>query len=201
MGYGESGKANTYPRYVSPSSKGKSLRTDQTTMAQDITAIIDGIKNSVEVVGRSGRDEIYLDNVSFRFDTSKLLIPHDSDLTSAEGEAKFLLKHFDIAEYELDTVNVFTNNTYTQDEIVAFLTLPPERTPVGFRIDMVVCVSSSDVTNELPQTVLVSELFLHELSKRLDCVPGRITLNIAYAYVLWDDVEQLIDPEEIEIPR
>ncbi len=170
-------------------------------MTQDVTAILDGIKRSVEAVGRSGRDEVYLDNVSFRIDASKLAIPHDSNLTSAEREAETLLGYFDTAECELDTVNVIANDTDIQDEIASFLILPKERTSVGSRIDMTVSVASSDVTNGLPQTVLVSELFLHRLATRFECVPGRITFNIAYAYVLWEDVEQLIDPEEIEIPR
>lgn len=170
-------------------------------MTQDVTAILDGIKRSIEAVGRSGRDEVYLDNVSFRVDTSKLAIPHDSDLTSAKKEAETLLSYFDTTECELDTVNVIANDTDIQDEIALFLILPEERTSVGSRIDMTVSVASSDVTNELPQTVLVSELFLRGLVERFNCVPGRITFNIAYAYVLWDDVEQLVDPEEIEIPR
>ena len=170
-------------------------------MTQDVTAILDGIKRSIEAVGRSGRDDVYLDNVSFRIDASKLAIPHDSDLTSAEKKSEVLLGYFDTAECELDTVNVIANDTDIQDEIAAFLILPEERTSTGSRIDMAVSVASSDVTNALPQTVLVSELFLQGLAERLGCVPGRVTFNIAYAYVLWEDVEQLIDPEEIEIPR
>jgi hypothetical protein len=170
-------------------------------MAQDITAILDSIKGSVEAVGRSGRDEVYLDNVSFRIDASKPAIPHDSDLATAKQEAEFLLEHFDISECELDTVNIISNDTNTQNEISEFLILPVEQTPTGPRIDMTVTVASSDVTNELPQAVLVSELFLHGLAESLDCIPGRVTFNIAYAYVQWEDVELLIDPDEIEIPR
>lgn len=170
-------------------------------MTKDVTTYLDGIKSSIEAVGRSGRDEVYLDNVSFRIDASRLCIPHDSDLITAKEEAKLLLEHFEISECEPYTVNVITNDTDTQDDIVAFQILPFELTPTGLRADMTVSISSSDVANSLPQTVLVSEIFLHGLASCLGCVPGRITFNIAYAFVQWEDVEQLIDPEEIEIPR
>jgi hypothetical protein len=169
-------------------------------MTQDVTAIIDGIKGSIEAVGRSGRDAVYLDNVSFRINASKLDVPHDSGLVEGQTDAEEWLASFDLTEYSIEEGRVFVNNSDTAIDIVCLQTLPAERTSNGLRIDMTVTVSSSDAANELPQQVLLSELFLHELSQRLEAKPGRISFNIAYAYVLWEDVERLVE-DEIEIPR
>jgi len=169
-------------------------------MDQDITAILDGIKQSVEAVGRSGRDEIHLDNIFFRTDASSLSVPLDSNLLKSREDLEILLDAFDISYYDLETSNIFTNDTEVESGVVAFLTQPAELGPNGPRIDMTVAISATDVTNELPQTVLTSQLFLRALAEQLEVNPGRVTFNIAYAYVLWDDVEQLVE-FEIEIPR
>jgi len=169
-------------------------------MDQDITAILDGIKHSVEAVGRSGRDEIHLDNIFFRTDASSLNVPLDSNLLAGREDLDVLLDAFDISYYDLETSNIFTNDTDVESGVVAFLTQPAELGPKGLRIDMTVVISTADVTNELPQTVLTSQLFLRALAEQLEVNPGRVTFNIAYAYVLWDDVEQLVE-FEIEIPR
>lgn len=170
-------------------------------MDQDITAILDGIKQSVEAVGRSGREEIHLDNIFFRTDASSLNIPLDSNLLKSREDLEILLDAIpDISYYDLETSNIFTNDTEVESGVVAFLTQPAELGPNGPRIDMTVVISTADVTNELPQTVLTSQLFLHALAEQLEVNPGRITFNVAYAYVLWDDVEQLVE-FEIEIPR
>jgi len=169
-------------------------------MAQDVTAIIDGIKGSIETVGRSGQDAVYLDNVSFRINASNLDVPHDSDLEKGRVDTEEWLESFDLTADSIDEGIVFVNNSEIAVDIVCLQTLPAERTLGGLRIDLTVTISSSDITNELPQQVLLSELFLHELSQQLEAKPGRITFNIAYAYVLWDNVEQLVE-YEIEIPR
>jgi hypothetical protein len=169
-------------------------------MTQDVTGIIDGIKGSIEAVGRSGRDAVYLDNVSFRINAAKLDVPHDSGLVEGQIDAEEWLASFDLTEYSIEDGKVFVNNSDIAFDIICLQTLPAERTSNGLRIDMTVTVSSSDVTTELPQQVLLSELFLHGLSQRLEADPGRISFNIAYAYVLWEDVERLVE-DEIEIPR
>ena len=169
-------------------------------MTQDVTAILDGIKKSVEAVGRSGSDEIYLDNVSFRINASKLDIPHDSDLTQGREDVETLFSAFDFTDYPTDEGRVFINDSEIAPDIVTFQTLPAEWMASGPRIDMTVNLSSSDVTNSLPQDVLLSQLFLHELTRQLEVKPGRITFNVSFAYVLWEDAEQLVE-FEIEIPR
>ena len=169
-------------------------------MDQDITAILDGIKQSVEAVGRSGREEIHLDNIFFRTDASSLNVPLDSNLLKSREDLEILLDAFDISYYDLETSNIFTNDTEVESGVVAFLTQPAELGPNGLRIDMTVAISAADVTNELPQTVLTSQLFLRALAEQLEVSPGSVTFNVAYAYVLWDDAEQLVE-FEIEIPR
>lgn len=171
-------------------------------MAQDATTIIDGIKRSVEAVGRSGRDEVYLDNVSFRLEATRLDVPHDSSVREAELVADWLLEHFDREGYEPERGEVLMNHEEGDlDEVLCLQLLPVRRTGAGQFVDMTATISCSDVTNELPQTVLVCETALHRLAESVNLRAGRITFNIAHAYVLWDDVEQLVEWDEIEIPR
>ena len=54
---------------------------------KDATTILDGIVRSIETVGRSGSDDVYLDNVSFRVDARELDVPHDSFRPAAEFNA------------------------------------------------------------------------------------------------------------------
>lgn len=169
-------------------------------MTQDITAIIDSIKRSVEAVGRSGHEHVHLDNVSFRIDVSKLSIPHDSSFSEAKDWATTHSDGLDASEYDIDLGVVYVDFGEESD-IISLQTLPAERTTSGSRIDMTVSLASTDVTNSLPQTVLNCEVFLRQLADMVDAIAGRITFNIAYAYVQWDDVEQLVEWDDIEIPR
>lgn len=171
-------------------------------MTQDITAIIDGIKRSVEAVGRSGRDDVYLDNVSFRVDATRIDVPYDSSVTEAREAANWLVAHFDQEDYDPELGEIFLNNDEGDlDEILCLQLLPVRRTGDGAFIDMTATISCSDVTNELPQTVLVCETVLHRLAEAAGMRAGRITFNVAHAYVQWDDVEQLVEWDDIEIPR
>lgn len=169
-------------------------------MTQDITTIIDGIKRSVEAVGRSGHEYVYLDNVSFRINTSKLSIPHDSSLSEAKEWVAGLFEIINVKEYDVDTGEIYVDFGEDSD-IISMQALPAERTASGPRIDLTVTLASTDVTNNLPQTVLNCETFLQRFASTVDALPGRITFNIAYAYVQWDDVEQLVEWDDIEIPR
>ena len=169
-------------------------------MTQDITAIIDGGKRSVEAVGRSGHEYVYLDNVSFRIDASKLSIPHDSSLSAAKEWTAGLFEGLNIEEYDLDAGEIYIDFGEESD-IISIQALPAERTANGPRVDLTVTLASTDVTNSLPQTVLNCEAFLHQFADTVDALPGRITFNIAYAYVQWDDVDQLVEWDDIEIPR
>jgi hypothetical protein len=171
-------------------------------MTQDITAIIDGIKRSVEAVGRSGHEEIHLDNVSFRVDASKLDIPHDSSVRIAEIECEEFIGVIDVSDYDHSTGQIYI--VYDKDidsDIIAIQLLPTEIVSSGRRVSMTVTIASSDVTNSLPQTVLNCEMFFRTIAERIGARPGRITFNIAHAYVLWDDVEQIVEWDDIEIPR
>ena len=60
-------------------------------MAQHISGIIDSVVSSVERVGKSGRDTVYLDNVSFRIDTHCVDVPYGSDLKAAEADFEWFL--------------------------------------------------------------------------------------------------------------
>ena len=60
-------------------------------MAQDITAIIENIQKSVEKVGKSGRDTVYLDNVSFRIDARRIDTPYGADRRAAEADFGWFL--------------------------------------------------------------------------------------------------------------
>lgn len=60
-------------------------------MAKDVSDIIDNIVRSVETVGKSGKDTVYLDNVSFRIDANKVTPPYGSDLKAAEADFDWFL--------------------------------------------------------------------------------------------------------------
>lgn len=60
-------------------------------MTQDISSIVESIQQSVERVGKSGRDTIYLDNVSFRIDAHRIDVPYGSDLRAAEADFDWFL--------------------------------------------------------------------------------------------------------------
>lgn len=171
-------------------------------MAQNATSIIDGIKSSIETVGRSGREEVYLDNVSFRIDSSQLDVPHGSFVLYAKEVAECITSCFDPEDYDSDVGQIITNiESSILEEVVCLQVLPSRHTADGTVIDMTATVSISDVANELPQVVLICELVLHHIAEAVGAKAGRITFNVAHAYVLWDDVEQLVEWDEIEIPR
>jgi len=164
---------------------------------QDATAIIDGIKGSVEAVGRSDRDGISLDNVSFRVDARELDVPHDSELEAADGVADLLYQMW-TEEPSYDVFLVHYEPAFPN--CVALQTLRMEHRAGGIELDLVVTLSRSDVVRELPHDVLVCELFLHAIAAATCARPGLITFNVAHAVVGWDDATLVEEPYEIEIP-
>lgn len=172
-------------------------------MTQDITAIIDGIKHSVEAVGRSGHEEIYLDNVSFRVDASRLEIPHDSSVQAAQIECEAFINMVDFDDYDHSTGQIYILHDADEidSDIISLQTLPSELMSGGRRVGMTATLASSDIANSLPQTVLNCEMLLRAIAEKIDATAGRITFNIAHAYVLWEDVEQIVDWDDMEIPR
>jgi len=164
---------------------------------QDATAIIDSIKGSVEAVGRSDRDGISLDNVSFRVDARELDVPHDSELEAA-GEVADLLYQMWTEEPSYDVFLVHYEPAFPN--CVALQTLRMEYRTGGIELDLVVTLSRSDVVRELPHDVLVCELFLHAVAATTCARSGFITFNVARAVVGWDDATLVEEPYEIEIP-
>ncbi len=61
-------------------------------MPQDITAILENVRNSVETTGRSGRDSVYLDNLSFRIHATKVDVPYGSFLALAERDVDWFFE-------------------------------------------------------------------------------------------------------------
>lgn len=57
----------------------------------EITKVIDSIRSSVEKVGTSGRDTVYLDNVSFRVSATKFEVPEGADLDAAREDFSWFL--------------------------------------------------------------------------------------------------------------
>ena len=57
----------------------------------EITKVIDSIRSSVEKVGTSGRDTVYLDNVSFRVSATKFEVPKGADLDAAREDFNWFL--------------------------------------------------------------------------------------------------------------
>lgn len=169
-------------------------------MAASATEIIDGIKKSVEAVGRSSHDSVRLDNVSFRLNCRKLDVPHDSAVAAARSDAARLLENFDLESYDPESGAIYLSQDRA-DAIACLQTLPAEHRVDGRYVDLTATIPCVDVANELPQVVLNCEMFLHGLADATYLLPGRITFNIALAYVLWDDIEQLVEWDEIEIPR
>ena len=164
---------------------------------QDATAIIDGIKGSVEAVGRSDRDGISLDNVSFRIDARELDVPHDSELGTAGEVADFLYQMW-TEDPACDVFLVHYEPAFPN--CVAMQALRMEHRAGGTELDLVVTLSRSDVVRELPHDVLVCELFLHAVASATCARPGLVTFNVARAVVGWDDAALAEEPYEIEIP-
>lgn len=57
----------------------------------EITKAIESIRTSIERVGRSGRDTVFLDNVSFRVSATNLDIPFGADLPAAQEDFEWFL--------------------------------------------------------------------------------------------------------------
>ena len=166
---------------------------------QDATAIIDGIKRSVETVGWSGRDGISLDNVSFRIDARELDVPHDSSLADAIADADVLA--YDLLEdgalgYNHEGVFlIYSDQAFPNCVSLQVLLIDHDK-----RLDMVAALHRSDVVNELPRDVLTCELLMDKFALAANRSKGFLTVNIGLASVMWDDAELVEEPEEIEIP-
>lgn len=168
---------------------------------KDATAILDEIVRSIEKVGRSGSDDVYLDNVSFRINTETLDVPHDSSLALAESTVQELWEACGPLNYEPE-VGFFTSEVDKFCPNVAFLQiLPLDYRSDGRRVNMMVTIPCIDAVRELPQEVLTMELFLHFAALSLGVKPGHVTFNIGVALISWEDVNCPGDPFELEIPR
>ena len=167
---------------------------------KDATTILDGIVRSIETVGRSGSDDVYLDNVSFRVDARELDVPHDSSRPTAEFNAAQLYELCGSRPFDPE-VGFFTAEADIIDSNLAFVQiLPIDYRADGRHINMATTLPCVDAVNELPQIVLTMEIFLHKVASSLGSKPGHITFNVGVAFINWDDVTCAQDPE-IEIPR
>lgn len=167
---------------------------------KDATSILDSIVRSIETVGRSGGEDVYLDNVSFRVDARELDVPHDSFRPAAEFNAARL--HELCWPCPLDPeAGFFTVEADAIDPNFALVqVLPIDYRADGRHVNMAVTLPCVDAVNELPQAVLTMEIFLHKIASSLNVSPGHITFNVGVAFINWDDVTCAQDPE-IEIPR
>jgi hypothetical protein len=68
------------------------------------------------------------------------------------------------------------------------------------QLDMIATLHRSDVVNDLPRDVLVCELLMDMFALVANRHKGFLTVNIGLATVMWDDVQDLFEEEEIEIP-
>lgn len=166
---------------------------------QDATAIIDGIKRSVETVGWSGRDGISLDNVSFRIDAQEIDVPHDSEIVEAMITADELAKDFlEDGALGYNYEGVFL--VYYNELLPNCVSLQVLLDDCHRRLNMVATLHRTDVVNELPRDVLVCELLMEKFSLAANREPGFLTINVGVATVMWDDAELFEEPDEIEIP-
>lgn len=173
-------------------------------MTQDITTIVDGIKASIERVGKSARKEIYLDNITFRIDVLRAGLPRGCDIEAAKAHAEWFFKASDAEGYDPNVGHFIVNDggeRSPDNDIITFQLLPFEWANDGPKLSMTVNLWASDVVNDLPQTAAMCSEFLKRFADEVQAIPNRITFNVAYAFVLWDDVDQLLDWDEIEIPR
>lgn len=167
---------------------------------KDATTILDGIVRSIETVGRSGGDDVYLDNVSFRVDAGELDVPHDSFRPNAEFNAAKLYELCKPHSFDAE-VGFFTNDVDVIDSNFALVQiLPVDYRTDGRHVNITATLPCVDAVNELPQAVLTMELFLHKIAPSLGAKPGHVTFNIGVAFINWGDVSCAQDPE-IEIPR
>jgi len=162
---------------------------------QDATTVIDGIQRSVEATGWSGRDGITLDNVSFRIDARRLDIPHDTEIVEALMTANDLAK---------DLLEGFSNEgvflVYSCEALPNCVSLQVIQKENRQQLDMIATLHKSDVVNDLPRDVLVCELLMDMFALVANRHKGFLTVNIGLATVMWEDVQDLFEEEEIEIP-
>lgn len=64
----------------------------------EVTKAIDSVRASVERVGKSGRDTVYLDNVSFRVSATRLEVPQGADEQAAREDFNWFLQCEDLGE-------------------------------------------------------------------------------------------------------
>ena len=171
-------------------------------MTQNSTHTIEEIKGLIESIGRTGRDEVYLDNVSFHIEPHQFDTLYGSHAFGVEEVAKHIYSYFSPIDYDPVFGEVIVKKgNLAPEELVCLQILPPSPSADGFLIDMTVTVSNSDVTNELSQVISICKLVLDHVVEEVGAKAGKITFNVAIAYVLWDDVEQIVEWDEIEIPR
>jgi len=168
-------------------------------MTKDITTVLDGIRQSVEKVGRSGRDEVFLDNISFRVLCSELNVPHDADLATAQRDTDDILSRAEIGDIDRGHILMNEREDGPYGNIICWQFMPVDHRVGGVNLDCTVTVGVSDVANDLPQDVLTCEVLLRETADRFGMTPGWLTFNIAYAYVQWDDLE-VVSEFEIDMP-
>lgn len=204
-------------------------------MPQDISSILENVRISVETTGKSGRDSVYLDNVSFRVNANKLDVPYGSSLMLAENDVDWFFESAGDDVWEsppppeeswwVDTFGAAAEpygSSWWLNRLYSYLTTPGyERRAVllnpdgscvvcyqfqpvdhrvgGVHLDMTVTMRSSDVTNCLPQDVLMSQLILRRIANEVEMTPGWITFNIANAHVKWDDLE-IQEEFDIDMP-
>lgn len=169
---------------------------------QDATAVIDGIKKSVELAGWSGRNGITLDNVSFRLDIREVDVPHDTELSEASfiaGELAYDLLEDGALGYSQEGVFLIYSDEMFPN-CVSLQALLVDHGAEGKRLDLIANLHRSDVVNELPRDVLVCELLAHRFAYAANRRAGFLTINVGLATVMWDDADLFEEQDEIEIP-
>jgi hypothetical protein len=166
---------------------------------QDATAIIDGIQRSVETAGWSGRDGITLDSISFRIDARRLDIPHDTEIVEALMTANDLAKNL-LEGGALGYSNEGVFLVYSCEALPNCISLQVILNENRQQLDVIATLHRSDVVNDLPRDILVCELLMDQFALVANRHKGFLTVNIGLATVMWDDVQNLFEEEEIEIP-
>jgi hypothetical protein len=64
----------------------------------EVTKAIESIRSSVERVGKSGRDTVYLDNVSFRASVTKFQVPDGTNLAEAREDFRWFMMCEDLRD-------------------------------------------------------------------------------------------------------
>lgn len=167
-------------------------------MANNVAAILDGIKSSIEAVGKSHEEGIILDNLSFKIDGS--FVDTSSDFICLEEANACARDLYEVWEDSLEPPDVYL--VYYSDAMpncISMQLIEMNRGKKQHELDLIVNLWKSDVVQELAQDILISQIFLNEVIKLKgwQVFPGRITFNVGLGIVKWTDS----DPFEIEIPR